>query len=60
MQRARRIVAEVDEMKQAARRSRDPEAGSLRLGVFPTVGPYPVSYTHLDVYKRQYVARLAT
>jgi len=40
VQRARRIVAEIDEMKEAARRSRDPESGSLRLGVFPTLGPY--------------------
>lgn len=38
--RARRIVAEVEEMRESARRSRDPEAGSLRLGVFPTLGPY--------------------
>jgi LysR family hydrogen peroxide-inducible transcriptional activator len=27
-------------MKEAARRTRDPEAGSVRLGVFPTLGPY--------------------
>lgn len=40
VQRARRIVAEVQELKDAARRSRDPESGSLRLGVFPTLGPY--------------------
>jgi len=38
--RARRIVADIDQMKEAARRSRDPESGSLRLGVFPTLGPY--------------------
>ena len=38
--RARRIVAEVDELKEAARRSRDPASGTLRLGVFPTLGPY--------------------
>jgi LysR family hydrogen peroxide-inducible transcriptional activator len=40
VQRARRIVAEVEQMKEAARRSMDPESGSLRLGVFPTLGPY--------------------
>jgi LysR family hydrogen peroxide-inducible transcriptional activator len=38
--RARSIVAEVDQMKEAARRSRDPEAGTVRLGIFPTLGPY--------------------
>ena len=38
--RARAIVAEVEQMKEAARRSRDPEAGTVRLGIFPTLGPY--------------------
>nr|WP_295377778.1 DNA-binding transcriptional regulator OxyR [Pseudoxanthomonas sp.] len=38
--RARRIVAEVEQMKEAARRSQDPEAGTVRLGIFPTLGPY--------------------
>ncbi|MGE8281465.1 MAG: LysR substrate-binding domain-containing protein [Stenotrophomonas sp.] len=38
--RARSIVAEVDQMKEAARRARDPEAGTVRLGIFPTLGPY--------------------
>ncbi|WP_271680041.1 DNA-binding transcriptional regulator OxyR [Thermomonas mangrovi] len=40
VQRARRIVADVEQMREAARRSRDPESGTLRLGVFPTLGPY--------------------
>lgn len=38
--RARAIVAEVDQMKEVARRSQDPEAGTLRLGIFPTLAPY--------------------
>ena len=38
--RARRIMGEVEQMKEAARRSQDPEAGSVRLGMFPTLGPY--------------------
>ncbi|MDM9620411.1 DNA-binding transcriptional regulator OxyR [Rhizobium sp. AC44/96] len=40
VERARRIMAEVQEMKAAALRSRNPEAGTLRLGIFPTLGPY--------------------
>ncbi len=40
VERARRIVAEVEQMKEAARRSQDPEAGTVRLGMFPTLGPY--------------------
>ncbi len=40
VERARRILDEVEQMKEAARRGRASEAGSLRLGVFPTLGPY--------------------
>lgn len=39
-ERARRIVGDVEQMKEAARRSQDPEAGTVRLGIFPTLGPY--------------------
>lgn len=38
--RARRIVDDIEQMREAARRSQDPEAGKVRLGVFPTLGPY--------------------
>lgn len=38
--RARKIIADVEQMTQIARRSQDPEAGSVRLGLFPTLGPY--------------------
>ncbi len=39
-ERARHVLAEVEHMREIARRSVDPEAGSIRLGVFPTLGPY--------------------
>ena len=38
--RARVIVAEIEQRKEAARRRVDPEAGAVRLGIFPTLGPY--------------------
>lgn len=38
--RARRVVAEADELVAAARRAGDPLAGTLRLGVIPTISPY--------------------
>ncbi|MDF1632884.1 LysR substrate-binding domain-containing protein [Mycoplana sp. MJR14] len=38
--RARRIMTEVGEMRRSAMSFRNPETGSLRLGVFPTLGPY--------------------
>ena len=39
-ERARRVLGEVAQMGEVARRSQDPEAGSVRLGVFPTLAPY--------------------
>jgi LysR family hydrogen peroxide-inducible transcriptional activator len=38
--RARRVLAEVEQMRETARRTSDPEAGSVRIGFFPTLGPY--------------------
>lgn len=40
VERARRVLAEVAQMRETARRTTDPEAGSVRLGLFPTLGPY--------------------
>lgn len=38
--RARAVLAEVEEIRAVARRSRDPSARTVRLGVFPTLAPY--------------------
>ncbi|PTM93461.1 LysR substrate-binding domain-containing protein [Mycoplana dimorpha] len=54
--RARRIMGEVEEMRRAALRSRDPETGSLRLGIFPTLGPYLLP--HVVPHIRQRYPRL--
>lgn len=40
VERARRIMDEIEQMKESARRRRETAAGTLRLGVFPTLGPY--------------------
>ncbi len=40
VERARRILADVEQLRESARLTTDPEAGSLRLGIFPTLGPY--------------------
>ncbi|MEO8803798.1 MAG: DNA-binding transcriptional regulator OxyR [Rudaea sp.] len=40
VQRAREVLNEVDQIKAIARRTLDPESGTLRLGIFPTLGPY--------------------
>lgn len=38
--RARTIHQEAASIRDLARRSRDPEAGTVRIGLFPTLGPY--------------------
>ena len=40
MQRSREVLNEIDQIKAIARRTLDPESGTLRLGIFPTLGPY--------------------
>jgi LysR family hydrogen peroxide-inducible transcriptional activator len=40
LEKARKILLLVDEMKDLARQSSDPFSGDLRLGVIPTVSPY--------------------
>jgi LysR family transcriptional regulator, hydrogen peroxide-inducible genes activator len=44
LERARRILAEVDELVRVAETQRDPLFGSLRLGVIPTIAPYLLSW----------------
>lgn len=51
-ERARRIVADVEEMREAARRSQNPEAGTVRLGIFPTLGPYLLPHVVQQVRAR--------
>ena len=38
--RARLVLRDVEQIREVARRTRDPEAGVLRIGIFPTLGPY--------------------
>lgn len=38
--RARDVLNEVEQIKGVARRTVDPESGTVRLGIFPTLGPY--------------------
>lgn len=40
VERARDVLNEVEQIRRIARRDQDPEAGTLRLGIFPTLGPY--------------------
>jgi LysR family hydrogen peroxide-inducible transcriptional activator len=38
--RARVVLREADEIRNIARRAMDPESGTIKLGIFPTLGPY--------------------
>ena len=51
-ERARKVIAEVEQMGEIARRSQDPEAGTVRLGIFPTLAPYLLPHVLPSVRKR--------
>ena len=51
-ERARKVIAEVEQMGEIARRSQDPEAGTVRLGIFPTLAPYLLPHVLPAVRKR--------
>ncbi len=40
VERAKRMLAEADGIRDVTMRAQDPESGSLRLGLFPTLAPY--------------------
>ena len=64
---ARTVLREVKVLKEMASQQGETMSGPLHIGLIPTVGPYllphiipmPVSYTHLDVYKRQQQRRMS-
>ncbi len=50
--RARQVLNEVEQIKAVARRTRDPESGTLRLGIFPTLGPYLLPHVVPRLHQR--------
>ncbi len=50
--RARAMLREADEIKNIARRSKDPESGMVKLGIFPTIGPYLLPHIVPGIVKR--------
>jgi LysR family hydrogen peroxide-inducible transcriptional activator len=38
--RARHVLRDIEQLKTAARRSKNPATGTLKLGIFPTLAPY--------------------
>ncbi len=52
VQRARQVLNEVEQIKVIARRTVDPESGTLRLGIFPTLGPYLLPHVVPEIHDR--------
>lgn len=50
--RARLILNEVDEIKMLAKHTHDPEAGTVRLGLFPTLAPYLLPHVVPEITQR--------
>lgn len=50
--RARAVLAEVEVIRGIARHARDPRAGRLRLGVFPTLAPYLLPHVVPSLHAR--------
>ena len=51
--RARHILRDIDHLKDAARRSKDPETGTIKLGIFPTLAPYLLPHI-IPVIRQRY------
>lgn len=52
VRRARVVLNEIEQIKAVARRTLDPESGTLRLGIFPTLGPYLLPHVVPQIRKR--------
>lgn len=52
VERTRHILHELEQLHVVARRSLDPEAGTIRLGIFPTLGPYLLPHVIPQVRER--------
>jgi LysR family hydrogen peroxide-inducible transcriptional activator len=52
VERARLILAEEDDIRAIATQAQDPESGSLRLGLFPTLAPYLLPHVVPPIHQR--------
>lgn len=50
--RARYILRDLEHIKDAARRSTDPEKGTIKLGIFPTLAPYLLPHVIPQIRRR--------
>lgn len=49
---ARAVVEEADAIRTTAKRAEDPESGPVRLGIFPTLGPYLLPHVVPVLHRR--------
>lgn len=52
VERARIILGETDRIRDIARRAKDPESGSIRMGLFPTLAPYLLPHVVPNLHDR--------
>ena len=52
VEHARTVLAETDTIRDVARRAQNPEGGTLRIGVFPTLGPYLLPHIVPVIHER--------
>lgn len=52
VERARVVLRQTDEIRDIAKRATNPEAGSLRMGLFPTLAPYLLPHVVPDLHAR--------
>jgi LysR family hydrogen peroxide-inducible transcriptional activator len=50
--RARHVLRDIEHIKTAARRSKNPATGTIRLGIFPTLAPYLLPHVIPVIRKR--------
>ena len=56
--RARHILRDIEHLNAAARRSKDPSTGNLKLGIFPTLAPYLLPHIVPQIRQRYPELRL--
>jgi LysR family hydrogen peroxide-inducible transcriptional activator len=52
VERARIVLRDVEQIREVARRTSDPQAGVIRVGLFPTLGPYLLPHVVPRIHDR--------
>lgn len=52
IEHARTVLREAETIRELARRQQDPRSGSVRIGLFPTLGPYLLPHVVPTLHKR--------